>query len=359
MIRFSCPRCKSILECPDQQAGDKIACPKCQQRLQIPLPPTNKTVLAPLVETVSSASLPIVPQSVLPSPPLQDVPVSPSEVPPLAPVATATPVQPSPPGRSQRFRRWHAWAICGLAGGILLILLMVVGLKTVLRDDGQISKGDLRLTLLAVGADGEWPGGGMSALFSLENTSDTRKVDFHSATDFLNPETLKKTQAEKDILALDLMAKIEIKDEYGNNYPDNNPLLLKFPYAAFGIEPERGRLGATGLRALYGHGQGFSLRPKEKVYFNVVAVRPVEKANRLDFAISLPTKSNRSLFSFSIPIKHGDKLLAWPMVDIKRGLFSMRIKPIYFREGARDEIERINAALKKSSGVEMFNPDSP
>ena len=49
MIRFSCPRCKSVLDSPDQQAGNKIECPKCQQRLQIPLPPRNKTVLGELV----------------------------------------------------------------------------------------------------------------------------------------------------------------------------------------------------------------------------------------------------------------------------------------------------------------------
>lgn len=50
MIRFACPRCKSVLEAPDPKAGSKVACPKCQQRLQIPIPPpTNKTILAPFI----------------------------------------------------------------------------------------------------------------------------------------------------------------------------------------------------------------------------------------------------------------------------------------------------------------------
>ncbi|MGH7171140.1 MAG: NINE protein [Gemmataceae bacterium] len=50
MIRYSCPRCKSVLEAADHEGGAKIACPKCQQRLQIPIPPpTNKTILAPFL----------------------------------------------------------------------------------------------------------------------------------------------------------------------------------------------------------------------------------------------------------------------------------------------------------------------
>jgi len=45
MITFSCPRCQSVLEQPDGAAGTKVACPKCSQRLQVPLPPQNKTIL--------------------------------------------------------------------------------------------------------------------------------------------------------------------------------------------------------------------------------------------------------------------------------------------------------------------------
>ncbi len=49
MIRFSCPRCQSVLKAHNHKAGSKVACPKCQQRLQIPTLPRNKTILAPLV----------------------------------------------------------------------------------------------------------------------------------------------------------------------------------------------------------------------------------------------------------------------------------------------------------------------
>ncbi len=49
MLRFQCPRCRSVLEAPEAKAGIKTSCPKCQQRLQVPLPPPGKTVLAPLV----------------------------------------------------------------------------------------------------------------------------------------------------------------------------------------------------------------------------------------------------------------------------------------------------------------------
>jgi hypothetical protein len=52
-----------MLEAPDDQAGAKIACPRCQQRLQIPTPPPNKTVLAPLV---SYEAAPPAPSSMAP-----------------------------------------------------------------------------------------------------------------------------------------------------------------------------------------------------------------------------------------------------------------------------------------------------
>src|SRR4051794_34939084 len=47
MIRFACPKCKAVLECPDDEAGSKMGCPHCGQRLQIPTPPPNRTILAP------------------------------------------------------------------------------------------------------------------------------------------------------------------------------------------------------------------------------------------------------------------------------------------------------------------------
>jgi hypothetical protein len=50
MIRFTCPRCKSVLSAPGNRGGTKTHCPKCQQRLQVPMPPANKTILPPLME---------------------------------------------------------------------------------------------------------------------------------------------------------------------------------------------------------------------------------------------------------------------------------------------------------------------
>jgi DNA-directed RNA polymerase subunit RPC12/RpoP len=89
VIRFSCPRCKSVLEAPDHQGGDKIECPKCQQRLQIPFPPRNKTILAALIErtpapeTAKAVPIPLYP---LPMPP-PSLPVLPTNEnpPPLPP----------------------------------------------------------------------------------------------------------------------------------------------------------------------------------------------------------------------------------------------------------------------------------
>jgi hypothetical protein len=53
MIRFSCPTCNTILNCPDDKAGGKAPCPTCGQRLQVPVPPRPthaKTVLGQLVD---------------------------------------------------------------------------------------------------------------------------------------------------------------------------------------------------------------------------------------------------------------------------------------------------------------------
>jgi len=49
-IRFSCPKCQSKLNAPDEKAGVKVPCPKCGQRLLIPTPPPpeNKTLLGEL-----------------------------------------------------------------------------------------------------------------------------------------------------------------------------------------------------------------------------------------------------------------------------------------------------------------------
>jgi DNA-directed RNA polymerase subunit RPC12/RpoP len=53
VIRFTCPTCSAVLNCPDHKAGEKAPCPKCGQRLQVPVPPRPahaKTVLGRLAD---------------------------------------------------------------------------------------------------------------------------------------------------------------------------------------------------------------------------------------------------------------------------------------------------------------------
>src|SRR5262245_53089213 len=65
VIRFWCPTCRKTLKSPDHNACKKIPCPHCQQRLEIPSPPRNRTILAPLVEGPSpSPQASLVPDAV-------------------------------------------------------------------------------------------------------------------------------------------------------------------------------------------------------------------------------------------------------------------------------------------------------
>ena len=112
MIRFSCPRCNSVLQAPDHRAGSKTACPKCQQRLQIPVPPPNKpvpppnkTVLAPLVEY---------PRGLGRSPAAQ-VPQMQLSTPPEEPTI-------------ERGRLWRPWLGCVVGTVAVLLGLAIVGL---------------------------------------------------------------------------------------------------------------------------------------------------------------------------------------------------------------------------------------
>lgn len=75
MIQFLCPRCSVTLSVPDSAGGQKTHCPQCGQRLQVPLPPPNKTMLAPLVSagppspiTPSAPATPDPPQAADPPP---------------------------------------------------------------------------------------------------------------------------------------------------------------------------------------------------------------------------------------------------------------------------------------------------
>lgn len=53
-MRFSCPSCSQLMECPIDQAGAKVNCPQCGQKIRIPIPPkpvpptANKTTLGKL-----------------------------------------------------------------------------------------------------------------------------------------------------------------------------------------------------------------------------------------------------------------------------------------------------------------------
>jgi len=52
VIRFACPKCKTLLETADQSAGGQLACPKCATLLRVPLPPPTRTVLGTLLPLV-------------------------------------------------------------------------------------------------------------------------------------------------------------------------------------------------------------------------------------------------------------------------------------------------------------------
>ena len=86
MIRFLCPRCKAVLDQPENAAGTKLPCPSCGQRLQVPLPPENKTVLG----TPLGADVPITPSAVPAALPAGGA-APPPEIP--APVTSSTHVQ--------------------------------------------------------------------------------------------------------------------------------------------------------------------------------------------------------------------------------------------------------------------------
>src|SRR6516162_7759575 len=128
MIRFQCPRCKGILESPDQKAGDKVNCPKCQQRLQVPGLPREKTILA--------ASVPNPPSPSSPAPP-QAIPVLLEEI-------------PNQPNRKnwKGYRRW-VFLTCAcllfvpLSCGLLYVGKSIFGSKVT----DSVQKDDLQMTV--------------------------------------------------------------------------------------------------------------------------------------------------------------------------------------------------------------------
>src|SRR4051812_13141463 len=38
MLRFSCPKCKTVNQQPDSSAGQVVACASCQQKMRVPAP---------------------------------------------------------------------------------------------------------------------------------------------------------------------------------------------------------------------------------------------------------------------------------------------------------------------------------
>lgn len=157
MIRFSCPACRAVLEVADSGAASKLPCPKCGQRLQVPTPPPNKTILAPLVS--HQPGVPAAPTAI-PLPPTASsiaapaaIPVTPtappaaSAPPPTVPVVAAMPAQTQPPPMPARQPAHYqppaaqppaesSRAGCYMLAFILALVLFIVGIATNSRHSG-------------------------------------------------------------------------------------------------------------------------------------------------------------------------------------------------------------------------------
>lgn len=72
MLRFLCPSCQSSLQVPESTAGKKGSCPRCGQRLQVPMPPRNRTVLGVLPDATTSYATPSLPTPTASPPPLAE-----------------------------------------------------------------------------------------------------------------------------------------------------------------------------------------------------------------------------------------------------------------------------------------------
>jgi hypothetical protein len=88
MIRFACPRCKVVVQQPESAAGTQFACPSCGQRLQIPVPPADKSMLGDLVgedhPVPAQSAAPPQPPVVSASPGPASTPATPPPLPPAA-----------------------------------------------------------------------------------------------------------------------------------------------------------------------------------------------------------------------------------------------------------------------------------
>jgi hypothetical protein len=77
MIRFGCPKCKQVLQCPPSSAGQVVACGSCKTPLRVPAAPAAPAAPPPL-----------------PPPPVRDDPV---DVLPSDPLPPPPPPPPAPP----------------------------------------------------------------------------------------------------------------------------------------------------------------------------------------------------------------------------------------------------------------------
>jgi hypothetical protein len=271
MIHFACPRCRVTLKVHDQKMGSKGHCPSCRQRVQVPMPPRTKTLLAAPVEAPAvAASLP----SNSPYP--QAIPLEP----PLG-------VAPQP---VRRTRAWRLLVILGCVVGLLLLAAtsgaiylatMLTGPKpwavlppqvvtpsgnpggqppgTVKPDNTVAEQGDFRLTVLLIEVVPDRAAGMAVIYFLAENKSETRKVDLSPLTGIA-----------------------KVTDELGNKYRP----MMTLP------------LGNAGPLNPLGFG---TLRPGDFAICLLPCEPPVDKAKFL--YVKFPGVGKDESIKFAIPLK--------------------------------------------------------
>jgi predicted RNA-binding Zn-ribbon protein involved in translation (DUF1610 family) len=308
MIRFSCPSCKSVLNVPEQNAGSKGPCPKCGQRLLVPRPPRSQTVLGELLPPASSA----------------------------LPVGRANSVVtgPAPPRPSPSLLRWLIGA--GVTAVILILILCGAGVTHLVlmsRPGGgdaapgkgtteaavtEATAGDLRMSILMVGADG---GGGVLYVLA-ENVSDGRLINF-----------IDDPAAEYH--GFDL----KVTDELGNNY--RRPWPLNHPTIGLGV---------------------VAMRPGEYFIFELPIMEPVEKAKSLSVELPSLVVDSKSVFRYRLPLKADQVRFVRPIEPSMIMFFGgggdwrsrgeVTEKALYMRGDCREWFEKWNRLVTKK-------PDDP
>jgi hypothetical protein len=142
MIRVSCPKCKSILQVEDKQAGQVIACSKCKTSMRLPQVPSAPTPLPPVV----AVPVPTVPKAI------QTPPLPPVKKPASAPAQSAPAPTQTSPAKSQastvlaRLRqgpmgkwltpKWIAIG-CGAVASISLVFVVLLVVVVVINTKGS------------------------------------------------------------------------------------------------------------------------------------------------------------------------------------------------------------------------------